>query len=130
MLTVSGDDQTLTITGDDGETGAVFGGGEVPDDFPIPMPSGGVVQSVIETPQATLVILEYPTSDHTYGELVAFYEDFSEEAGVVVVGSTQSETAPRLATWSLERAASVINIVITDAIGDVMLVQLSVEQRG
>ena len=126
-LSVTQDDESLTVVGDDGETAAVFGGGEVPDGFPIPILPGGTVQSVIETPQGALVILEFSTADFDYDTLVAFYEAFSNESGVTVVGSVKSETTPKLATWSLEEGDATLSIVITDAIDGVMLVQLSAE---
>jgi hypothetical protein len=126
-LSVTEDDQSLTITGDDGETAAVFGGGELPDGFPIPVLPGGTVQSVIETPQGSLVILEFSTADSDYDTLVAYYEAFSKESGVTVIGSTKIDATPKLATWSLEKDGATFNIVITGAIDGVMLVQLSAE---
>jgi hypothetical protein len=124
-LSVSGDEQSLTITGDDGETLGVFGGGEIPGDFPIPAPPGSNVQSVIETPPATLVILEYALADYSYDELVAFYDAFSNEPGVAVIGRSASETPPKVATWFLETDAAQFNIAVTDAIDGNLLVQLS-----
>ena len=126
-MSVSGDDESLTITDDEGETAAVFGGGEVPDGFPIPIMDGGTVQSVIETPQGALVIVEFPIADFDYDSLVAFYEDFSEGPGIAVTGSTKIETAPRFTTLSLEKGDARFSIVITDAVDDVMLVQLASE---
>jgi hypothetical protein len=126
-LSVTGDDQTLAVTGDDGETAAVFGGGEVPDGFPIPILPGGTVQSVIETPQGALLILEFSTADFDYDTLVAYYEAFSKEPGVTVVGSTKVDATPKFTTWSLEKGDAIYSIVITGEIDGVMLVQLTSE---
>lgn len=126
-LSVTGDDESLTITGDDGETAAVFGGGELPDGFPIPVLPGGTVQSVIETPQGALVILEFSTADFDFDTLAAYYEAFSKESGVTVVASTKIDATPKVATWSLEKDGANFNILVTGAIDDVMLVQLAAD---
>jgi hypothetical protein len=126
-VSVTGDDETLTVTGDDGEIAAVFGGGEVPDGFPIPILPGGTVQSVIETPQGALLILEFSTAGFDYDTLVAYYEAFSEESGITVVTSTKVDATPKFSMWSLEKGDAVYSILITDAIDGVMLVQLTAE---
>ncbi len=47
------DSGEVSVESDEGS--ATFGGGELPDDFPIDMPEGGEVQSVIETVQVTIM---------------------------------------------------------------------------
>ncbi len=129
-LTVAGDEDELTITGEDGETFGAFGGGDIPADFPIPVLPGSNVQAVIETPPATLVIIDYPIGDYSYEELVSFYNNFSMEAGITVLGSTASDTTPRVATWYLQTDGADYNIAVNDAVGGVLAVQLSANLTG
>ena len=129
-LTVSGDEDALTITGDDGETFGAFGAGDIPADFPIPVLPGSNVQAVVETPPATLVIIDYPIGDYSYEEIVSFYDAFSSGAGITVLGSTASETAPRVATWYLQTDGADYNIAVNDAVSGVLAVQLSANLTG
>jgi len=123
-LSVSGDEDSLTITGDDGETLGAFGGGEIPADFPIPTPPGSNVQSVIETPAGSIVIIEYSPDDYTYEELVAFYDDFSSGDGITVLGRMVSDTSPAWVTWFLQAADGQYNIAVHDQ-DEAFLVQLT-----
>jgi len=128
-LSVTGDEDSLTITGDDGEAIGSFGGGELPDDFPIPTLPGSNVQSVIETPAGSLVIIEYSLDDYTYEEIVAFYDDFSSGDGITVAGRMVDENSPAFVTWFLQNGDEQYDITVHDQ-GNFALVQLSVDQNG
>ena len=129
-LTVSGDEESLTFTGNDGETFGAFGAGDIPADFPIPALPGSNVQAVVETPPATLVIIDYPIGDYSYEELVSFYDAFSNEPGTTVLGTTASEATPRVATWYLQTDGADYNIAVNDAIDGILTVQLSANLTG
>ena len=125
-VSVSGDEDSLTITAEDGDFVGVFGGGDIPDDFPIPTPPGFDVQSVVETPGGSIVILEYAVDDYSYEELVAFYDDFSSGDGITVTGKLVSEAVPASVSWFLQLDDAQYNISVHDVIDSALLVQLSV----
>lgn len=129
-LSVTGDEDSLTITGDGGSSIGVFGGGEIPDDFPIPSPPGSDVQSVLETPGGSIVILEYARDDYSYEELVAFYEDFSRGDGIAVTGKLVSEAAPASVAWFLQVGDASYNIGVHDPTDSALLVQLTTSGEG
>lgn len=125
-LSVTGDEDSLTITGEDGETLGSFGTGEIPDDFPIPMPPGSNVQSVIETGGGTLLIVEYSVGDYTYDELLAFYDEFSTTEGIVVTGKLEMKDDPESVSWFLDADGDAYSISVHQAEEDNFLVQFSV----
>lgn len=124
-VSVSGDEDSLTITDEDGDSVAVFGGGDIPDDFPIPTPPGFDVQSVVETPGGSIVILEYASDDYSYEELVAFYDDFSGGDGITITGKLVSEATPMSVSWFLQLGDAQYTIGVHDVIDSVLLVQLT-----
>ncbi len=97
------DDDEVTIEFDDEEGGGslTFGGGEIPDGLPIPVPGGGTVQTSFEQSGSYAVGLAYPGED--FDDLAEFYGDWvaSQDAQNV---STSSTTNPRSQSWFGERA--------------------------
>lgn len=129
-ISISGDEESLTVTGEDGDTIGVFGGGEIPADFPIPMPPGGTVTSVVVVPPTTLVAMEYSPAEYDYEDLVAFYDTFAEKGGITVVGRTANETAPAFVAWFLQENGQDYSIAVNDEVGGSLEVQLSVTASG
>lgn len=74
---INTDTGELSIETDEGSI--KIGGGEIPDGFPVPLPGGGEVESVFDSPESTLVSLSYPGD--RYDELVAFFDDWSTAQG-------------------------------------------------
>lgn len=77
----SNDGETVSVEFDDEDGGgsATFGGGDVPDGFPIPVPNGGEVIQVVETPEQTVVAIQWPMSE--FDSLVEVYTDFFSDFG-------------------------------------------------
>lgn len=125
-VSVEGDQDSLTITGEDGEVVASFGAGEIPDDFPIPMLPGSNVQSMIDTGGGMLLIIEYAAGDYTYDELLAFYEEFSTTDGITVTGKLEIDTAPESISWFLDADGVAYSSAVHNELDGVFLVQFSV----
>ena len=99
----------VTIETEDGEDAtATFGGGEVPDDFPVPVPSGGDVQAVMESPAGTTITIFYPASE--FDSLLAFYEDWVNTVG----GEVTTLTGPDLTNWSVQDGDQIYNVAVAD----------------
>jgi hypothetical protein len=76
------DSGEINIDTDDGS--ATFGGGEIPDGFPIDVPDGGEVQAVIESDGGASVTIVYPGND----------------SGMEVANRTESSN-PSVVAWIL-----------------------------
>jgi hypothetical protein len=74
---IDADTGQVSIETEDGSL--TVGGGEIPAGFPIATPSGGTVQSTISSDSEAVVTLTY--DGDRYGELVAFYDDWTEGEG-------------------------------------------------
>lgn len=72
---IDSDDGSITVKGEDGEV-ATFGGGDLPDDLPIPLPDGGEVQQVIATNDGNSVTLWYPADD--FDSIADFFKGIYE----------------------------------------------------
>jgi hypothetical protein len=101
----------ITIQGDDGEDSvAVFGGGEVPSDFPIPVPGGGDVGAIIETEGNTSLTLVYPMSE--FDTLSQFYENWANDAGEVQFSTASSD--PRLSSWVVQSGTANYTVTVSE----------------
>jgi len=102
------DDDTVSFnveTDDGGEAQVVIGGGEIPDDFPAPVPPGGTVgftsfQSAGDGSLA-LVAITYPADQ--FDSLAATYELWLSSEGYVVSKSETTAAGMRSAFLSGER---------------------------
>ena len=81
----------IEVEGEDGGSVSI-GGGEVPDDFPIPLPDGGEVRAVFETDDEANVQASYDTGD--FDSIRAFYQDWSASAGDEVQGTFETSAPP------------------------------------
>ncbi len=93
-----GDDGQATIEFSDDEGGGTItiGGGEIPEDFPVPFPDGGTVVQTMTGPGGGTVTVTY--EDRSYDELVAFYADWVKDRGEVSKIQT-SEGGQRSTSW-------------------------------
>jgi len=92
------DDGEITIDFDDSEGGGslTVGGGDIPDDFPIPVPAGGVVESSFGQADTFGLFVRYPRPD--YDTLYAFYEQWVDEHADTVLAKTETAD-PRTDGW-------------------------------
>lgn len=81
----------IEVEGEDGGSLSV-GGGDVPDDFPIPIPDGGEIRSVFETEDEANVQASYGSGD--FDAIKTFYEDWSASAGDEVQGTFETSDPP------------------------------------
>jgi hypothetical protein len=87
----------IEVQDEGGEGSVVIGGGEVPADFPIPVPDGGTVAMAISTGDGASVTITYPASE--YDSLVSTYQSFVDGSGGDV--TTMDSSTPRSKTWSV-----------------------------
>jgi hypothetical protein len=66
---------SIDVEGEDGGSFS-FGGGDIPDELTIPIPTGGNVLTTMVTDGDVLVTLTYPTSE--FDSVVAFYQDWTD----------------------------------------------------
>ncbi|MFP3883505.1 MAG: hypothetical protein ACLFWH_14475 [Actinomycetota bacterium] len=69
-----------------------------PDDFPIHMPGGGEVQSVIEQDDAIVVSLSY---EEDFSTIADYFQDWINDNDMEVVNRFESSD-PQSITWSVE----------------------------
>jgi len=83
---ITDDGATIEVEGEDGGTVSI-GSGEIPDDFPVPVPSGGDVTFTAFSDEGSMVNLVY--SGDQLEALVSEYESWMESEGFEV---TRSDT--------------------------------------
>ena len=92
----------IEIEGEDGEEGGsvAIGGGEVPDDFPIPLPAGGEVVAVFEQGEESSVQIYYDSS--SFEDIKSFFEEWSQNAGDEVAGTFETSQPPSFSVTVLD----------------------------
>jgi ABC-type glycerol-3-phosphate transport system substrate-binding protein len=114
-VSISDDGETVefSVETDDGTVAVVSGGGALPDDWPIPLPNGGEISSVVTTEDGGVVIADYPKDQ--YDALIEFYQDFVDGSGWEVVNSI-TMTNPSTSSWNLDNGdGGEVAIVVRDA---------------
>jgi hypothetical protein len=109
-------DDGETLTFDDGEqSGEVGFGGELPDDFPLPVPAGFEVGTVFQFDDANgttfSVVLNGPEQD--FDDVATLYEDFLKSEGFEVEKSDISSDGARFAFVSGERSDARADITMS-----------------
>jgi len=104
----------IEVEDEDGGGSAVIGGGEVPDDFPIPVPDGGNVNFSSSTDQGTSLNITYPVSE--YDSLVATYQSFADGVGGDV--TTYNTDNPKSQTWLVSTDTESYSISVTESGSD------------
>jgi hypothetical protein len=95
------------------DEGAVtIGGGELPDDFPIPLPDGYQVVSVFTAEGTSAVSLAYPEGN--FDDIVAFFDDWTSSQPNAWTKSTSSvsggEGTIDSANWFEDEGSSFISV--------------------
>lgn len=121
---ISEDDGTveIEIETDEGDVSAVFGGGDLPAGFPIAVPDGGDVKSVVESGGEASVSLAFGASE--FDSIKSFYENWVGSSGATVVSKSEM-SSPRAVTWVLEMGSQFYNIIVSEAV-DLTIVNLVV----
>jgi hypothetical protein len=104
----------------------VVGGGDLPDDFPVPVPPGGTVLATFQEAPASSASIEYPADQ--YEMVASFYKDFSTSAGIEI-GDVSSRPDPPFTSWFLRHGDQVYTIVVLGS-GGVTQVQVNVTPAG
>jgi len=113
---IDSDSGTVKIETD--EQTLSFGGGEIPADFPIPVPDDGKVLSVLASDAQAAATVSYPPE--RFDELVRYYDDWSNaQSGVWGTGNSTVEVGGqtvRSSNWygSIDDADA--SISVTDCI--------------
>lgn len=89
------DSGKIEVESEDGSF--TIGGGEIPDGFPIDVPGGGDVMSVIETEDGSSVSLLFPADE--FDSLADFYEGWIEDSGLEISSTFNNSSDPRSMTW-------------------------------
>jgi hypothetical protein len=94
------------------EGSVVIGGGDLPDDFAIPLPDGYQVTSVFAAEGSSAVSLAYPSAD--FDEITAFFDDWTSSQPTAWTKSTSSvsggEGTIDSANWFEEEGSSFISV--------------------
>lgn len=107
----------IEVEDEDGEGSVVIGGGEVPADFPIPVPDGGTVAMAISSEDGSSVTISYPVSE--YDSLVSTYQSFVDGTGGEM--TTMESSAPRSKTWSVTTDTESFYITVSESDPDAIV---------
>ncbi len=102
----------IEVSDDEGGGSVSIGGGDVPDDFPIPVADGGTVMAVMEQGSDSSVSLTYDSAD--FDAIKAFYEQWIGSSGFEVVNKFET-SAPKSISWGLEDGDVSYNITVSEA---------------
>jgi hypothetical protein len=104
------DSGEIKLETDDGSV--VIGGGELPDNFPIPLPDGYQVTSVFTAEGTSAVSLAYPDAD--FDEIVGFFDEWTTGQTATWTKSTSSFSGTdgeiNSVNWFEEEGSSFITI--------------------
>jgi len=116
---------SIEIEVEEGSVSGVLGGGEMPDDFPVPVPDGGTVMAVITQAGNNSVSLSYPQSE--FDSVKSFYASYVKGKKVLVETNTQD---PPASGWVVEEQGMTIQITVADNGSTTDLAILVVDSSG
>jgi hypothetical protein len=119
------DDETVSVSfeDEDGSGSFTVGGGEIPSDFPVPVPDGGEVMSIFESEGDIGAAVSYDAG--SYDELVAFYEDWVAGADLPELQTSTAEyEGARSVQWFSPSAGTYVSVTETP---DGVLLSINVE---
>lgn len=119
-IVISEDDGTveMEIESEDGDASIVIGGGELPADFPIDVPGGGTIQSVMEAEGNASVTLHYAESE--FDSVKSFYENWVSSNSATVMSTTEL-SEPKVVQWTLEAGSKFYVISVTEGFGQTVV---------
>jgi hypothetical protein len=107
---VDTDSGEVSIETDEGSV--TVGGGEIPDGFPIDVPSGGNIVASADADESASLVMEFEGAD--YDDIVGFYEDWIAGSGMDQVQDVQVSD-PKGRAWTLQSGSDIYTIGINDA---------------
>lgn len=119
-MEIDEDSGQIEIETDDGSV--VLGGGDLPDGFPISVPDGGNVQSVLQSDEGTGVSISY-SSD--FDEVKGFFQDWID-SNIDEVDSTIESSSPPSISWAMRDGDLIYFIRVMDAGDGTVQVALNV----
>lgn len=106
-LDSTGDTMVFSVETPEGEQEMVIGGGEIPEDFPVPVPDGVTVLSVAWGAEGGVVVASLPAGD--FDSARALYDDYF--AGFDDTGTFESQEQ---LTWGSEVAGASVSLGMTE----------------
>lgn len=101
---------SIVIEDEEGDVSAVIGGGDLPADFPVPVPSGGTVMAVVTTGDDESASITYPSSE--YNAIKDFYENWATSTGEIL--NTFESSSPEAKSWSLQDGDKTYSVSVAD----------------
>jgi hypothetical protein len=111
---------------EEGETSAVIGGGELPADFPIPVPDGGDVVAVVDSGGDQSASITYPSSE--FNDIKDFYANWVASAGEEL--NKFESSSPPSVSWSIQDGDSTYSVSVVDTGSEVFVTILVVSTGG
>lgn len=100
----------LELEDEEGDTSAVIGGGEIPADFPVPVPAGGTVMAVVTQGNDESASISYPSSE--FDSLKSFYANWAAGAGEEL--ATFESSTPPAVSWSIQDGDVAYSVSVSD----------------
>jgi len=110
----------LELEDEEGDVSAVIGGGDIPADFPVPVPDGGDVMAVVSSGGDDSVSMTYPSGD--FDSIKAFYENWATGFG----DSLSTFSSTDAASWTVEDGDKAYSVTVANAGAEVALTILVV----
>ena len=111
---IDADTGEVKIETDEGDI--TIGGGEIPDDFPVPVPDGGEVMTVFASPDGGSVTVSYAID--RYDDLVSYYNDWTNgqpgEWNLNTATYTAGDQTTRSTSWFGTTANEDVAITVVD----------------
>ncbi len=111
----------LTIESDEGDASVSIGGGELPENFPWDVPSGGEVQAVSTSSQGNVVAIRYPGS--AFDDVVNHFQKIVDSEASADL-NTQSIASPPVESWSWNLAGDGFVSISVQQQSDITLVSI------
>ncbi len=111
---IDADTGEVKIETDEGDIS--IGGGDIPDDFPVPVPDGGEVMTVFASPDGGSVTVSYAID--RYDDLVSYYNDWTNgqpgEWNLNTATYTAGDQTTRSTSWYGTTANEDVAITVVD----------------
>ena len=118
------DEDTGEVTVESEDGSFTVGGGEIPSDWPVDVPSGGNVVAVGQDASGGSLSMDFPGAD--YDELVAFYDNWTTSSGFEVTQRIET-TDPKGNGWTLQNGDDSYTISLNDGGESVFLLIFVIE---
>jgi hypothetical protein len=103
----------VEIEDEEGDASISIGGGEIPDDFPVPVPEGGTVQSVVTMDTGASLSMLFPSDE--FESLKDFYSSWASGESDDV--TTFESSNPKAASWTFRDGQTEYVVSLADVGG-------------